>query len=74
MGNLEKLSIGPGWHAFAEPEQYLHAALVLLTATLSGLVLAFHPVYRGRPISLVDLEQRKTLVLYSSVGALIAII
>lgn len=74
MGKLDHVSLGPGWEAFADPEQYLHAALVLLTATLSGLVLAFHPVYRGRAISLVDLEQRKTLVLYSSVGALIAII
>ena len=74
MGKLEQLTQGPGWQAFAEPEQYLHAALVLITATLSGLALAYHPVYRGRSLSLEDLEQRKTLVVYSSMGALIAII
>jgi hypothetical protein len=68
------LALGPGWEAFAHPEQYVHAALVLLTATLSGLMLAFHPVHWGRPLSRDDFEQRKTLVFYSSVGALIAII
>ena len=74
MGKLEQLSLGPGWYAFTDPEQYLHAILVLATATLSGLALAYHPVYRGRPLGMEDLEQRKTLVVYSSMGALIAII
>jgi hypothetical protein len=77
MGNLhgaDKLSLGPGWDAFLQPEQYSHIGLVLLTATLSGLILAFHPVHRGRPVTVDDVEQRKTLVLYSSVGAVIATI
>src|SRR5262249_52946636 len=74
IGKLQRLSLGPGWDAFLQPDQYLHAGLVLLTATLSGIVLAFHPVYRGRSLTLEDIEQRKTVVLYSSVGALIAII
>jgi hypothetical protein len=77
MGNfsaLEHLDLGPGWEAFAHPDQYEHAALVLATATASGLLLAFHPVQWGRPVSREDVEQRKTLVFYSSVGALIAII
>jgi hypothetical protein len=74
FGGMERMSLGPGWDAFAHPEQYLHAALVLLTATLSGLVLAYHPVQWGRPITRDDVEQRKTVVFYSAVGALIAII
>jgi hypothetical protein len=71
---LEHLTTGPGWEAFSEPDQYWHAALVLLAATTSGIVLAYHPVYRGRPLTLDILEQRKTIIIYSSVGALIAII
>lgn len=74
LGALERLDLGPGWEAFTHPDQYLHAVLVLFTATVSGLVLAFHPVQWGRPLTLDDVEQRKTLVFYSSVGALIAII
>jgi hypothetical protein len=71
---LEHLTTGPGWEAFSDPDQYWHAALVLLAATASGVVLAYHPVYRGRPLTLDILEQRKTIIIYSSVGALIAII
>lgn len=66
--------LGPGWSAFADPDAYLHYGLILVLATLSGAVLAMHPVYRGRPATLDELEQRKTLILYSVVGALIAVI
>jgi hypothetical protein len=66
--------LGPGWKAFADPAAYQHYGLILILATLSGAVLALHPVYRGRPATLDDLEQRKTLILYSVVGALIAVI
>lgn len=68
------MTAGPGWAAFTDPSQYLHAALVLLAATASGAILAYHPVYRGRPLTLDILEQRKTIIIYSAVGALIAII
>jgi hypothetical protein len=71
---LDHLTSGPGWGAFSDPQQYWHAALILLAATASGAVLAYHPVYRGRPLTLDILEQRKTIIIYSSVGALIAII
>ena len=72
--SLEQLTLGPGWDAFASPDQYVHAALVLLTATASGVVLAYHPIYFARALTIEDVEQRKTLVLFSSVGALIAIV
>jgi len=74
LSDAEHFTAGPGWAAFSEPRQYLSAALVLLAATASGALLAHHPVYRRRPITLGVLEQRKTLVIYSTVGALIAII
>ena len=77
MGNqgvLEHLNVGPGWEAFTQVEQYSHVAIVLICATLSGALLAYHPVYRGRPLTLDILEQRKTIIIYSAVGALIAII
>jgi hypothetical protein len=74
LGALERLGVGPGWDEFGHPDKYMHAGLVLLTATVSGLILAFHPVQLGRPITRDDIEQRKTVVFYSSVGALIAII
>ncbi|MDH5674880.1 MAG: hypothetical protein OEZ06_22310 [Myxococcales bacterium] len=69
-----EVKLGPGWAAFAEPEHYLHYAAILCAATLSGAIIAYHPVHRGRPLMLEDLEQRKTLIIYSVVGALIAII
>jgi hypothetical protein len=74
MGQLPELSSGPGWAAFSDPSRYLQFGLVLLLATLSGVLLALHPVYGGRSRSLEDIERQKTLVVYAVVGALIAII
>jgi len=71
VGNL---TMGPGWEAFLEPSRYLHYGLILFLATCSGAVLAYHPVYRGRPANIEALELKKTLIIYSAVGALIAII
>ena len=71
---LENVSQGPGWTAFMDPQQYLQYGLILLTASFSGAILAYHPVYMGRPATMEDLELRKTLIIYSTVGALISII
>ena len=65
---------GPNWAAFADPQQYLHYAVVLLLATASGVLLAYHPVYRRRGVTLDVLEQRKTMIVYSVVGALVALV
>ena len=65
---------GPGLAGFSDPQVYVHCAVVLLAATLSGALIAYHPIQRGRPVTLEELEQRKTVMLYSAVGGLIALI
>jgi len=70
----QALHLGPGWAAFTDPASWLRYATILALATLSGLLLAYHPVHRGRPLTTADVEQRKTLLVYSAVGALIALI
>jgi hypothetical protein len=68
------LTEGPGFAAFLEPAKWLQCGLILVEATLSGAVLAYHPIYLGRPKTIEDLELAKTLLIYSVVGALISII
>lgn len=71
MGDV---SLGPGWEAFKQPELIMEYVLILLAATVSGTVLALHPVYLGRPASMEAIELKKTLIIYTAVGALISII
>ena len=68
------VSIGPGWNAFLSPEQYWQYGFVLVAATVSGVILAYHPVYRFRPSNMETIELAKTLIIYTVVGALISII
>jgi hypothetical protein len=74
LGGSGHLVLGPGWAGFTDPSAYLRYTVVLVAATLSGAVLAYHPVHRGKQVTLIDIEQRKTLIIYSVVGALIAVI
>ena len=74
LDKLHALTAGPGWTAFADPQQYLQYAVVLLLATVSGALLAYHPVYRRRGVTLDALELRKTMIVYSVVGALVALV
>ena len=71
---MDALTQGPGLAAFTDPVKWLTYALILIEATASGVVLAYHPIYLGRPKSMEDLELAKTLIIYSVAGALIAII
>lgn len=71
---IGQLTAGPDWSAFSDPRQYLHYAVVLLLATASGALLAYHPVYRRRGVTLDALELRKTVIVYSVVGALVALV
>ena len=65
---------GPGWEAFLDPSQYVRYAFVLAAATVSGVVLAYHPIYRSRKPTMERMELSKTLIIYTVVGALIAVI
>ena len=69
-----EVSMGPGWAAFLDPTQYWEYGFVLIAATLSGAILAYHPVYKNRPSTMESIELAKTLIIYTVVGALIAII
>ncbi len=71
---IQKVTMGPGWSAFLDPEKYLEYGFVLVMATLSGVILAYHPVYRSRTPSRESIELSKTLIIYTVVGALIAVI
>jgi hypothetical protein len=71
---MKKVSMGPGWAAFLDPDRYWHYAVILLAATLSGALLAYHPVYKRRGATMESMELKKTLIIYTVVGALIAII
>lgn len=74
LETVTRLDVGPGWAAFMDAELYVRFAGVLLAAAACATLLAFHPVYRGRSVSLADLDLRKTLIIYGIVGALIAVI
>ena len=70
----DAVALGPGWSALAEPGRWLNYAIILLLASCSGAALAYHPVYRRGPLHVADIEQRKTMMVYAAVGALIAVI
>lgn len=72
LSSAKHLVLGPGWAGFADPGEYLRYGVALLAATASGAILAYHPIHHGRQVTLAVMEQRKTLIIYSVVGALIA--
>ena len=74
MEGMARIEPGPGWSGFTDPALYLQFAVILVASTLSSALLAYHPVYRGRPTTLPDLDLRKTLIIYGNVGALIAVV
>ena len=73
-GMMEAVSTGPGWAAFLDPQRYWDYGFILIAATISGAILAFHPVYRYRPSTMETMELAKTLIIYTVVGSLISII
>lgn len=74
LEKIARFEIGPGWAAFVDVDLYIRFAAILVAATASSTLLAFHPVYRRRNVSMADLDLRKTLIIYGIVGALIAVI
>lgn len=71
---VENVTLGPGWEAFFYLDQYWRYGFALIAATISGVILAYHPIYRSRRPTMESLELAKTLIIYTVVGALIAVI
>jgi hypothetical protein len=65
---------GVGWQAFTELEWIGHMLLVLCVAVVLAAAIAYHPSARGKASTLEQLEQPQTFMMYSMVGALVAII
>jgi hypothetical protein len=63
-----------GWPAFLDLGFIGEMAMVLALAIALAAIIAFHPTLRGRATTLEEIEQPKTFIMYSMVGALIAII
>lgn len=74
LGELSELGLGVGWRAFTDVELLGQMALVLVIAVVLAALIAYHPTTRAKASTLEQLEQPKTFMMYSMVGALIAII
>lgn len=74
FGTQKHLVMGPGWAGFTDSAHWIRYGTVLIAATVSGAVLAYHPAHTRGTVTLADIEQRKTLIIYSIAGALIAVV
>lgn len=63
-----------GWQAFTDLEFIAQMLLVLVIAVVLAAIIAYHPTTRGKASTLEQIEQPKTFIMYSLIGALIAII
>ena len=79
---MESLDIAPapptteglGWEAFMDLAFITEMMLVLAMAVALAAVIAYHPVIRRKATTVAELEQPKTFIMYSMVGAIITII
>ncbi len=63
-----------GWPAFVDAAVVGEMAIVLVIAIVLAALIAFHPATRSKASTLEEIEQPKTFIFYSMIGALIAII
>ena len=63
-----------GWANFGDGWLLLEMVIVLLLALALGAIIAYHPSTRRRLSTLEQFEQPKTLLLYSVVAAVVALI
>lgn len=68
------LGDGIGWQAFTDVERIAQMLVVLVVAVLLAAIIAYHPATRAKATTLEQIEQPKTFMMYSMVGALVAII
>jgi hypothetical protein len=66
--------VGVGWQAFTDLELLAQMLVVLVLAVALAAVIAYHPSSRAKASTLEQIEQPKTFMMYSLIGALIAII
>jgi hypothetical protein len=65
---------GVGWAALRDIDFIGEMAMVLGLAITLAAVIAYHPTLRRKASTLAEIEQPKTFILYSMIGALIAIV
>jgi hypothetical protein len=63
-----------GWSDFGDGWLLLDMIIVLLIALLLGAVIGYHPATRRRMSSLEQFEQPKTVLMYSMVAAVVALL
>jgi len=63
-----------GWAAFRDIDFIAEMALVLAVSVLLAALIAYHPTTRGKASTIEEIEQPKTFIMYSMIGAVIAII
>lgn len=63
-----------GWEGFGDLVFMGQMATVLLVAVILSTVLAYHPSVRRKATTLEEFEQPKVFVMYSIVGAVIALL
>ncbi|MCA9653361.1 MAG: hypothetical protein H6712_32990 [Myxococcales bacterium] len=63
-----------GWDGFGDVAFIGQMAMVLLIAVALSFVIAYHPSVRRKATTLEEFEQPKTFIMYSIVGAVIALI
>lgn len=65
--------VGSGWAGFGDVTFLVKAALALVSASLLGAVIAYHPRTRRTVDRLEEAEAQKVFVLYSTIGAITGI-
>lgn len=65
---------GVGWEAFADVDFIAQMLLILAMAVALAAVIAYHPTTRAKASTIEAIEQPKTFMMYSLVGAIITII
>jgi len=63
-----------GWQAFADLRFLGSQAAILVISVVLAATIAYHPITRRRATTIAAFDQPKTYLMYSMVGALVAII
>jgi hypothetical protein len=65
---------GVGWAALRDIDFIAQMGMVLGLAITLAAVIAYHPTLRHKASTLDEIEQPKTFIMYSMIGALIALV